>query len=281
MDLSSKRILFINLEKETSEMKTFPDYKKYVGGLCLGLKILQQHRVLDPVVLTIGPLNGAFPYVSKTAAIFESKGLVEDIYLGGHLSMRMRFANLDGIVIYGKSKTGTVLNLENEHVHFESPEADVDSLGLPGKKVTIEIKDSNLVMDHYFGEPQKHLARKLTKKKVRGLSLTGTHTFKPTDLEKYQEIYRSLLGKTKELSVEKAFFPSCGGCPMGCEKSKDGEQGGNVLLHSLVACEFAEDIFTDVGTIFSCLNCLGYDYTHEDIEAVPQLVQKILKDLTE
>ena len=77
--------------------------------------------------------------------------------------------------------------------------------------------------------------------------------------------------------IKENTFPSCSLCPMGCKKSNEGEIGGNVLLHSLVACEFAQNIYSDIGIVFSCLNVLGYDYTHEDIENLPKLIEKIFK----
>ena len=60
-----------------------------------------------------------------------------------------------------------------------------------------------------------------------------------------------------------------------------GEVGGNVLVHSLCACSYSTKIYSDVGTVFSCLNILGYDYTHEDIENLPKMVDKVLKELND
>ena len=67
---------------------------------------------------------------------------------------------------------------------------------------------------------------------------------------------------------------------MGCEKSQRGEIGGNVLIHSLVSCAFATNIYSNIGVVFSCLNILGYDYTHEDIESLPTLIEQILRELS-
>ncbi len=271
--------MFVDLEKQTSETKTFPDYKKYLGGLGLGLKILEQYGDVDPLVFAVGPLTGFFPYASKTAVVMEEDGTIEDIYVGGHLATRLKFSDIDALVLIGKAKKEVSLDILNGEVTFYENCVELGTLGLPGKRSTVQAIDKSLIIDYYFGEPGSLIAKKLVQKKVRDIVITGTSTFTPVFMEKYTEIFKILLDKTKRLSVEKAFFPSCSGCPMGCEKSKLGEIGGNVLLHSLVACGYAETIFTDVGTIFSCLNSLGYDYTHEDIEAVPTLIQNLLKEL--
>ena len=280
MDLSSKKILFINLGEKTSEVKTFPDLHKYIGGVALGLRLYELHKDQDPVIFSVGPLNGMFPYVSKTSVVFNLEGVMEDIYFGGYLSTRIKFADIDSIVIYGKSAEPVILDLHNDSVSFKSADTVAGSLGLPGKRSFLSYQEKAMVLDDYFTVPDNLLNKKFDKNGLAGLTVTGTCTFTPKDLDKYESLYKELVGKTLDIRVEKGFFPSCSGCPMGCAKSNVGEIGGNVLAHSMGACEFAEDIYTDVGTVFSCLNILGYDYTHEDIENLPVLVQNTLKSLS-
>ena len=276
MGSSSKKVLFIDLKNQKAEVKSFPDLKKYIGGVALGLRLYELYRDSKPVIFSVGPLNGFFPFASKTSVILSHQKVVEDIYLGGYLSTRIKYADLDSIVIFGKAPEETVLDLENESVTFKPGDTNVGSLGLPGKKSSFVLNDEGVFLDEYFTDPQGLLAKKLTNMRVKGLSITATKNFAIKNPTKYEELYKAILERTKELKVEKGFFPSCAGCPMGCEKSKTGEIGGNVLAHSLVACDFAENIFSDLGTVFSCLNVLGYDYTHEDIENLPVLVQNTL-----
>jgi aldehyde:ferredoxin oxidoreductase len=279
MDQKNKKALIVNLNKMEHRVKSFPDLNKFIGGVGMGLKIFQNYLNQDPTVLAIGPLNGFFPFVSKTAIILDNDGVVEDIYLGGSLHTRLRFAGIDALVITGKAKTPTILDIRCTDVNFHTIETQLDSLGLPGKKSIIQVTQNDVVLDGYFKTPERFLHKKLTKKNLVGISITGEETYKPTDFEKYKELYNSLLQKKDSMTVIKNAFPSCSNCPMGCAKAKDGEIGGNVLVHSLVACQYAEKIYSDIGIVFSCLNVLGYDYTHEDIEAVPRLVENVLKEL--
>jgi len=279
MNSVSKKVLFINLDKSTSEVKTFPDLHKYIGGVALGLKLYELYQNEDPLIFSIGPLNGFFPFISKTSVVFETDGLIEDVYFGGYLSSRLRFSDLDSLIIFGRASQPVILDLQNESVSFREDDAPHNSLGLPGKRSFLGIVKKQPLLDDYFLSPESGLGQKFEKKRLAGLSVTGTAVYTPKDMDKYTTVYKQLLARTKEVGAEHGFFPSCSGCPMGCAKSNLGEVGGNVLSHSLVACGFAENIYTDVGTVFSCLNILGYDYTHEDIENLPILVQNVLKNL--
>ncbi|MFC1622077.1 aldehyde ferredoxin oxidoreductase N-terminal domain-containing protein [Patescibacteria group bacterium] len=281
MDLQAKKILHINLEKQISEVKTLPDLNKFVGGVGVGLKLLETLKPYDPVAFSVGPLNGFFPFVSKTSVVLFNEGAVEDLYIGGTLSTRIRFAGIDSIVLLGKASQPTTLYIENEHVLFCPQNTQIESLGLPGKRSVLETREDNVILDGYFLPPEKFLSTKLQRKNVEGFVVTGTQIRTVPNFEKYKELYSDILARTRELNVEKGFFPSCSGCPMGCAKSKVGEIGGNVLIHSLVACHLAQDIYTNVSTTFSCLNVLGYDYTHEDLEGLPKLIKETLKTLHE
>jgi hypothetical protein len=280
MNLSSKKVLFIDLKNNNSEIKTYPDLYAYIGGVGLGLRLHELHHDLDPIIFSVGPLNGFFPFASKTSVVFNLEGVTEDLYLGGYLSTRIKFADLDSVLVYGKADNPTTIDIHNESVSFKDGDADPGSLGLPGKKSCLKFEDKKLILDEYFTSHENLLEEKFSKKNLNGFVVTGTNTFAPKKPEKYEELFRKLLLETDALKVEKGFFPSCSGCPMGCPQSKVGELGGNVLAHSLVACGFAEELYTDVGTVFSCLNILGYDYTHEDIENLPALIQEVLKRLS-
>ncbi len=104
MNLTSKKVLLIDLEKEASEVKSYADLQKYVGGVGLGLKLMHLYKDLDPLVLSVGPLNGFFPFASKTSVVLNDSGVIEDLYIGGTLSARIKFTGIDSIVICGKAK---------------------------------------------------------------------------------------------------------------------------------------------------------------------------------
>ena len=144
----------------------------------------------------------------------------------------------------------------------------------------LELSNDRVIVDGYFAAPESFLDEKLLSKMVKGMSITGTEKVDVPDMDRYIERYYKVLNQSYTAQVSPGLYPSCSGCPMGCIKSRVGEIGGNVLLHSLVVCQYAEPIYSDISVVFSCLNSLGYDYTHEDIENLPKLIEAVLKDLS-
>ncbi|EKE00051.1 MAG: hypothetical protein ACD_22C00100G0015 [uncultured bacterium] len=282
MNLQTKKILYIDLQRKLAEVKSDANLKKYIGGVGIGLKLLSENQDRDPVVFSIGPLNGFFPFCSKTSIVLNDNGTIEDTYIGGSFGSRMQFAGIDSIVLTGRSRIPLTLEIEDESVTFREAETDLGTIGLPGKRSILyfDKNSQELLVDRYFSSPEKFLERKFLEKNIYNVVVTGTKVYDIPDSEKYDVLYNKILNQKDNLTVTSDSFPSCVGCPMGCQKSKIGEVGGNVLAHSLVACSYAEKIFTDVGNVFSCLNILGYDYTHEDIENFPEQIRKIMETLS-
>ena len=74
----------------------------------------------NPIIFSIGPFNGLFPFASKTAVILQNEGNIEDVYLGGSLSSRIKFFGVDAILIYGKSQEKIILDIKDDIVAFKS-----------------------------------------------------------------------------------------------------------------------------------------------------------------
>jgi aldehyde:ferredoxin oxidoreductase len=280
MEVAIKKALIIDLAKQTSEVKSFSDLNGYVGGIGIGLKLFETYKDTDPVVFSVGPLNGFFPFVSKTSVIISDNGVIEDLYVGGNLSLRIKFSGIDSIVICNRSAENVILDITKTSVSFKQGNTDIISLGLPGKRTLINLSGKEFLVQDYFSTPENFLEKSLIQKNISGMCITGTEIYKPQNFSAYKKLYYDILNEKKELRVDEGVYPSCSNCPMGCGKSKVGEIGGNVLIHSLVACHFADKIYSDIGVVFSCLNVLGYNYTHEDLENLPKLIEDIIKKIS-
>jgi len=280
MEKIIKKALIIDLAKKTSEVKSFGDLRNFVGGIGVGLKLYEMYKSKDPIIFSVGPLNGFFPFASKTSVILSDEGVIEDLYVGGNLSLRIKFTGVDSIVICDKSREDVTLDITNTTVSFKPAETDLHSLGLPGKRSLLNFTGKEFLVQDYFSTPENFLEMAARNKKVAGISITGTEVLKPQNFATYEKLYHEILKKRSELRVEEGIYPSCSNCPMGCGKSKVGEIGGNVLIHSLVACHYADKIYSDIGVVFSCLNVLGYDYTHEDLENLPKLIEETLRNIS-
>uniref|UniRef100_A0A7C4XV46 Aldehyde ferredoxin oxidoreductase N-terminal domain-containing protein n=1 Tax=candidate division WWE3 bacterium TaxID=2053526 RepID=A0A7C4XV46_UNCKA len=286
MNLGTKKVLYIDLSDKAFGIKLHNDLSKYIGGVGLGAKLLSLSENAEvgvassePVIFSIGPLNGYYPYASKTSVLFRYKDRVMDQYLGGNLSTRIKFAGIDSIVISGRSKVPVAFEFIDDQVRFYTGEFDINSMGLPGKRAQVVSEEGNYSVGNYFASSGDGLNAILASKNLAGFVVTGTQNRPLPKSPKYQEIFNSLLARISQITVEKDGHPSCAGCPVGCSESKFGEIGGNVLVHSLVACAFAENIYGDPNTVFSCLDALGSGYTHEDIENFPKLVYDLLEEL--
>lgn len=276
-----KQVLVIDLNSHSYEIKSFPDLHKYIGGVGIGLKLLEQYNNDDPTIFSVGPLNGFFPFASKTSIVLRANSNVEDLYLGGSLSLRIKFAGFDSIVIKGSSLEPVNLAISNDGVEFHPSTHDMNSSILPGRSSVLKREINRVSLDGYFQTAETFLHLKFQKQMIQSIVITGTKTFEVPSPEKYYALYKKILARSDDMTVEKGTNPSCSACPLGCAQSSVGEIGGNVLVHSLVGCAYAEKIFSDVGTVFSCLNVLGYDYTHEDLENLSEYVSEVLKELND
>jgi len=271
--------MYIDLSRGTSNIKFHDDYGKYIGGVGLGMKLLVTSKDKNPIIIATGPLNGFFPYMSKTVVITRKGVEPRQYFFGGSLSLRLRFTGIDALVITGESSEPKILDIRDEKLVFKDGTEDVGSLGLPGKRSVLSVSDSKVLVDDYFENGSDGLTEVFASKNISSIVVTGTKTFDIKNSTKYYEIYKDLLDRQEELETEKNGNPSCSGCPAGCVDSKIGETNGDFLVHSLVSCKFAEPIYKDINTVFSCFNVLGYNYTHEDLENFPKLVYDLLEEL--
>lgn len=281
MNYWNKKVLCIDLSHHSSEIKSFPELVEFLGGLPLGLKLGEMYADSRPTIFTIGPLNGFFPFVSKTC-ILDLGESIKNVYLGGSLSTRLQFAGFDALILNGISEDFVFLQIDPQGAVFLDSEESFFKSSLPGRSAKIEVKEKAL-LDEYFETPDDFLFKTLGKRKVRGIIVNATNSFFIKKPLEYSNLYTRILDKGLQ---ENPFLklgdkPSCSGCPLGCENSKIGEASGNVLAHSLVACDYMSSLYSDPGIVFSCLNVLGYDYKHEDLEQIPKLVERLWEELNQ
>jgi len=274
----TKTVLYVNLEKKKYEVKQHEDLVPFVGGIGVSYKLFSDSKKESPVVLSIGPLTGLFPYISKTCALFEDNGKVLESYIGGSLGVRLKFTGLDSVVFTGRSKELVNVNIENHSVEFVN--SDLNKVGIPGRRCIIDFERGSAISNYFtFGE--KDPAVRFNEMNLRGIAVSGSGSFVAKDWGRYEQLYSEIMQRSTDLTVSKSNLPSCSSCPVGCKLSFGGEVGteGSVLTHSLVGCGYASNIYEEIPTVFSCLSSLGYSYTHEDLENLSVLVSNIKTDV--
>lgn len=129
-----KRVLYIDLNKKSFYIRERKEvFEKYLGGIGTGIKLLMEEcpphidplSPENPIIFTVGPLNGLFPVASKTVATFKSPhtGNLGESHAGGRSSIAIRMAGFGGIVIKGKSEKPVYLVIDEDKVYFRDASA--------------------------------------------------------------------------------------------------------------------------------------------------------------
>ena len=269
MNKDHKIVAYIDLKTKDYQIKSHNNLFEYIGGLPLAYKILEDNLNFKPIIIANGPLSGKFPFASKTLCLyFDGKNILER-YGGGKLHALMAFNGIDAICLLNTDESNTDIE-----IYFENNISTIKETSLNdnlNKTHNLFISSEKVVADKYFdfGIAENTLNIGLT----IGLNFSNGETDEILNKYDYENLYYEILNQFKELTVNPSNNPSCFGCPMGCDKSKYGENAYNpsVLTRTLITCAYAEAVYKEIPTIFACLNTLGYKYSHEELQELPLL----------
>src|SRR5512139_664665 len=127
------RVLLVDLSAGKSTITDIDGRNSVAGGSGLAAMLFEKYCIIDkpwnepeqPLILTIGPLTGYFPLMSKTVCAFKSP--YHDQYAeshgGGRSALSLRFADYDALVITGRAKAPSALivgsrQIEIRDVHY-------------------------------------------------------------------------------------------------------------------------------------------------------------------
>ncbi len=277
MQKKYKKVLYIDLSEQTFEFKNQEDLWELIGGTPVSYKLLFDYLDKKPIVISTGPLSGYFPYVSKANLLYisQNNNLVEK-FGGGTVSATMNMARIDSIVIFGDT---------SKNIHIAIYENDVTFLEETNEKFMNRISDLSISSNKVDSQGYFTFGNLETEPiNIVGnvsMSIEFAQSYELKDFFDYEKAYQFALNKYKTLKVEPANNPSCTGCPMGCELSKDGEDNENIALlpRCLISCAYAEDIYKSIPFIYLCLTSIGYDYKHEELESIPEKFGILKKNL--
>jgi len=214
-------ILHINLSSQTSETIEKPDlFEKFIGGVGVASKLLLDNCPPKtpyedaPIIFATGPLNMFYPCCAKTVALFKSPltGNLGESYAGGKLSMAMRLAGHDAIMITGKLDTPYYLLIQNDTVEFRDAHAlwglstratgrilkekspgegrrSILRIGVAGEN---QVRYAMVVADtvRHFG--RLGLGCVMGSKKLKGIVITGTKNPKVSSIKEYRTEYKKI-----------------------------------------------------------------------------------------
>ena len=120
-------ILRVNLTTGNITVEDSSKFKKFVGGMGFGYKIMYDEvqpgtKPFDEgnkLVFATGPLTGSGAPCSSRVNItslstFTKGNLVVDAHMGGFFAAQMKFAGYDAIIIEGKSPSPVWINIKDD-----------------------------------------------------------------------------------------------------------------------------------------------------------------------
>jgi aldehyde:ferredoxin oxidoreductase len=221
------RILYIDLSEKKSWVEERRDLiEDRIGGLGIAVKLYSEMCKLgsdpmdpeNPVVFAVGPLNGLYPSISKTVAVFKSPitGTYGESHAGGRLAMAVRMAGYGAIVLIGYSDKPVFIDIENSEVRFRDAKPllglssleveerlrtgtraveSIVSIGLAGERVCF-YASVNVDRYNYFG--RLGLGAILGSRNLKALRVGGSGSLKPTDPEGYKKLFEKLYKRIVE-----------------------------------------------------------------------------------
>lgn len=230
-----KRILRINLSNYTHEVEE-RDLDEWIGGVGLATQILKSELKpnVDPlsedniIVFAVGPFTPAYPFASKTIAMFKSPltGNLGESHAGGRSAVTIANAGYDAIIIEGRSDRPVYLVIDNERVYFR--DAGVlwgieDSLIVGriiaeresgrGIRTIMRIGGAGERLVRYAcvtTETYRHFGRLglgavFGSKKLKAIVIIGKGSKSIKDLKSYWSVYNEIFKKAVETEIMKKY----------------------------------------------------------------------------
>ncbi len=124
------RVLVVNLSSGKGQVVRFDGRNTEVGGSGLAALLFNKYGLAErpwndpeqPVIFAIGPLTGYFPLMSKTVCSFKSPyhNQYTESHAGGRSALSLCFADLDALVIVGKSKKLCCLTVSSRSLDIKN-----------------------------------------------------------------------------------------------------------------------------------------------------------------
>jgi aldehyde:ferredoxin oxidoreductase len=227
-----RKVLYIDLSKEESWVEERQElFENWMGGTGVGIKLLQEEcppgtdplSPAAPIILSIGPLNGIFPVATKTVATFKSPltGELGESYAGGRLSLALRFAGHEALVVRGRAQRPSYISINDGDVKIKDATSiwgiDAQTTGVilrdrepgVGRRSIIRIgpageagvRYAGVVVDTYRHFGRLGLGAVFGGKNLKALVVSGTEHVDVPDIKRYKEVYNRLYKIAVQTSV--------------------------------------------------------------------------------
>ena len=239
------RVLKINLSTKRVRIDKREDLKKYLGGVGVASKLLEEnmrpelHALNEnqPIVLAVGAATTVFPVITKTVAMFISPLTSElgESYAGGRLALTMFNAGFDAIVITGRAENPSYISISANRAEIKDARAfwgmDSDKVGQfvrsrekgSGKRSIIRIGPAgeNMVnfasvcVDTYRHFGRLGLGAVFGSKNLKAVQVTGDKSIPIKDFKTYFKTYSDIFKKVTSTEIMAKYHDA--GTPINVE----------------------------------------------------------------
>lgn len=226
------RVLYINCDTKKIKIEQRTDLLEYLGGVGVASKLLDENMKpeldpLDPaqpIVLATGAATTVFPVITKTVAMFISPLTRElgESYAGGRLAMCLFYAGYDAVVITGKLKDPSYINITTHDISFKDARAiwgtDADGagniirareIGSGGKRSIIRIGVAGENQVHYASvcvDTYRHFGRMglgavFGSKNIKAIQVVGDRQIPAENQKEYFKVYQDIYKKVTSTDI--------------------------------------------------------------------------------
>jgi aldehyde:ferredoxin oxidoreductase len=284
-----RKVLYIDLTKNESWVEERQElFEDWMGGTGVGIRLLQEEcpagadplSPAAPIILSIGPLNGIFPVATKTVATFKSPltGELGESYAGGRLSLAMRFAGHEAVVIRGRAQRPCYISIRDGDVKIKDATSiwgiDAQTTGIilrdrepgVGRRSIIRIgpageagvRYAGVVVDTYRHFGRLGLGAVFGSKRLKALVVSGTEHVDVPEIKRYREVYDRLYQTAVQTSAMEKYHDFGTSVNIGVLNFLKGLPTKNFLASSFDSAEsIGGEIFAEKHLLrrLSCAGC--------------------------
>jgi len=284
-----RKVLYIDLTRQESWVEERQElFESWMGGTGVGIRLLQEECPAGtdplspeaPIILSIGPLNGVFPVATKTAATFKSPltGNLGESYAGGRLSLALRFAGHEAVVIKGRAERPSYISINDQEVRIKDATSiwgvDAQTTGIilrdrepgVGRRSIIRIGPAGeagvrfacVMVDTYRHFGRLGLGAVFGSKNLKALAVSGTEHVDVPDIKRYKEVYNLLYKTAVQTEVMEKYHDIGTSVNISVLNWLQGLPTKNFLLSSFPEGEkISGEIFAEKHLLrrFSCAGC--------------------------
>ena len=284
-----RKVLYIDLTRQESWVEERQElFESWMGGTGVGIRLLQEEcppgtdplSPEAPIILSIGPLNGVFPVATKTAATFKSPltGNLGESYAGGRLSLALRFAGHEAVVIKGRAERPSYISINDQEVRTKDATSiwgvDAQTTGIilrdrepgVGRRSIIRIGPAGeagvrfacVMVDTYRHFGRLGLGAVFGSKNLKALAVSGTEHVDVPDIKRYKAVYNRLYRAAVKTEVMEKYHDIGTSVNISVLNWLRGLPTKNFLLSSFPEAEkIGGEVFAEKHLIrrFSCAGC--------------------------